>query len=104
MRVTVDGLPVRVTWRYEPYMQDYNWYRATTCFIEVENTSETGATYYDVFSGETRNIYPDNFCKATGRKVALTKALKTSGFSKAQRKAIWDAYFSRDKKLTEQVV
>lgn len=35
----------------------------------------------------------DNFTKATGRKLALERALRLGGFSKEQRKEIWKAYF-----------
>ena len=37
----------------------------------------------------------DNFCKETGRKIALTRALRFFK-DKEIRSAIWDAYFKRD--------
>jgi len=37
----------------------------------------------------------DNFCKETGRKIALTRALRYFE-DKEIRTAIWDAYFHRD--------
>lgn len=33
----------------------------------------------------------DNFCKNTGRKIALSRAIKD--YDKPTRKKIWDAYF-----------
>jgi hypothetical protein len=39
----------------------------------------------------------DNFCKATGRKIALTKVMKNFN-DKEFRTAIWNKYFSLTKK------
>lgn len=39
--------------------------------------------------------YRDQFCKATGRKVSLQKALVPFNFTKAEKKAIWKAYKER---------
>jgi hypothetical protein len=38
----------------------------------------------------------DNFCRATGRVLALTRALSKSFFGRGDRAAIWDAYHFRD--------
>jgi hypothetical protein len=38
----------------------------------------------------------DNFCRATGRVLALTRVLAKSFFSRDERRAIWDAYHWRD--------
>ena len=40
----------------------------------------------------------DNFSKEAGRKIALTRALKMSGLSKLERKAVWERYFNRNVK------
>jgi len=48
--------------------------------------------------GEARCSRQDNFNKAVGRKVALAKALKEINLPKQERKLIWEAYHSRDKK------
>lgn len=40
----------------------------------------------------------DNFNKAIGRKLALTRALEGSKFSKEERTAIWETYFDIVKK------
>lgn len=40
----------------------------------------------------------DNFCKETGRKIALSRALKCID-DKEVRTAIWNAYFVRDGKV-----
>jgi hypothetical protein len=37
----------------------------------------------------------DNFCKANGRKIALTRALSDAQLPKTVRTAIWTDYFKR---------
>ena len=37
----------------------------------------------------------DNDCKAAGRKVAMRKLMKSSDWSKEQRAAIWNQFFSK---------
>lgn len=34
----------------------------------------------------------DTFCRTTGRKVSLARALKNANFSKKSRKTVWDLY------------
>ena len=36
----------------------------------------------------------DNFEYITGRKIALTRALKSAGFSTDQRRIVWDTFFN----------
>jgi hypothetical protein len=43
--------------------------------------------------GEANCVPTDNFCRATGRKLALTRALKQADFDYDARKAIWAAYW-----------
>lgn len=38
---------------------------------------------------------PDNFNKGMGRRIALTKALKSANLDKPARTAVWQAYFER---------
>ena len=49
-----------------------------------------------VISEVSLNVYhKDRFCKETGRKYSLTRALGNAGFNKEQRTAFWEAYFGR---------
>jgi len=41
----------------------------------------------------------DQFCKAKGRIISLTKALKVSPFTKEERRIIWNTYFANTKKI-----
>lgn len=34
----------------------------------------------------------DNYCKETGRRLSLMRAMKKAGFNKEQRTAVWEAY------------
>uniref|UniRef100_A0A6M3IK71 Uncharacterized protein n=1 Tax=viral metagenome TaxID=1070528 RepID=A0A6M3IK71_9ZZZZ len=52
-------------------------------------------TMCDVGHGIANCSVGDAFCKETGRKLALTRALRD--LPKPVRKAIWEAYFQRDK-------
>lgn len=45
----------------------------------------------------------DNFCKETGRKIALTRALRCFD-DKEFRTAIWNAYFHRDNRIWHELV
>jgi hypothetical protein len=49
------------------------------------------------FEGEAVCHPCDNFCKSTGRKLALTKAMKD--FDRSLRTAIWAEYHARCKPL-----
>ena len=65
-----------VKWRYDDL--------ATICF--VRKNTEAIATGWAVCNRT------DNFCKDTGRKLSLTRAL--SGFPRTMRKQFWNEYFN----------
>lgn len=72
--------------------------RATQC--EIFEVDEKGHLKVPRLSrGIAKCSLMDNFVKAIGRKIALTRALddETSPhkFSKYERTVIWDAYFKR---------
>lgn len=67
----------------------------------VSNTiRSTHCELYNIMSGVTKLIseatarcsVDDNFKKSTGRKIALTRALRKTGFGKAERRLVWEAY------------
>ena len=45
--------------------------------------------------GEAWCSAEDQFNKETGRKIALTRALKNAGFDKPARSLFWEAYFKK---------
>lgn len=72
----------------EPVIQ-----RSTTCTIAY--LGEDGRPGQPVATATVVCSPQDNFCKETGRKLALTRALRRSFFMRADRVAIWAAYFRR---------
>lgn len=69
---------------------------STVCSIE---RVKTGGSFKEsaetLGSGEATCAHIDNFCRSTGRKVALSRAMKS--VDKALRKGIWDGYFKQVK-------
>lgn len=61
----------------------------TTAWIEYR---EDPAQWYKSVAFCHKN---DNFNKKTGRKVAILKMLRKSGFAKKIRKSIWEQYFKQ---------
>jgi len=57
--------------------------KATTCTLVVKNKVHTGIA---------RCSKEDSFCRDTGRKVSLSKALQSSDLTKRQRKNVWEDY------------
>lgn len=57
----------------------------TTCTVVAKNK---------VFQGTAKCSVHDNFCRKTGRKISLVKAMAhTKGtLSKVQRRNVWEAY------------
>jgi hypothetical protein len=63
-----------------------------------------GFTVCKIFEGESLSFmgmaikHPqDQFCRATGRKISLVKALEISELSKSEKRIIWRDYFSQVK-------
>lgn len=47
--------------------------------------------------GQTLCSFKDQFCKETGRKLALTRLLKAWGLGKEAREKVWEQYRNRGK-------
>lgn len=67
-----------------------NGIRSTTCTVALHNDSMGKIAEVD---GVAVCAKRDNFHKATGRKVALTKALGRAALRKEERAVIWKGYF-----------
>lgn len=69
---------------------------STTCFIYL---LQTDGTKQLIGSGVSKcQTEHDNFCKETGRKLSLTRALDNASYSgevREFRTLAWKAYFSR---------
>ena len=44
----------------------------------------------------------DNFCRATGRKIALARAIRGL-FNREGRKAFWESYWKERRKVTQKL-
>jgi len=77
-----------IKWRYNnlkdgiPMARVEHFY--TFCFIENnENKTFVGAAFCNP---------KDNFCRATGRKLSLARAMKNAQLPKEARTVIWEIY------------
>ena len=65
--------------------------RMTQCYITTPDKEQDA--YLTLAVGETVQSRQDNFCRATGRKIALARALAVLTNDRELRKSFWDAYF-----------
>src|SRR5436190_23211783 len=72
-------------------------------FTEEKKVRSTQCQLYEVAGKDAQLIsvgltvcsQKDNFCKQTGRKIALTRALLDSELGKSDRTLVWEAYINR---------
>lgn len=83
---TINGTVV-IRWRHRPVESQELYNMATDCSIMVQEAKE------HLYSGTARCSKKDNFCRETGRKISLARAMKD--FNKELRKQIWEAYLGR---------
>ena len=74
----------RVFFKYQKEWEIDDW-PDTVCTIEV--------SWRVPSVGKAHVHWKDQFCKDTGRKIALSRALGNIFFSKEQKKLFWKAYF-----------
>ena len=78
------------------YHHHFPYRTATTCFIQ----NARGQTIGEGFAECSEK---DNYCKATGKKVALTKALRNmSPESKEDRAAFWQAIWKEREMISQK--
>lgn len=97
MRIRLDSLYLDVTFQHKKYAHAYRLGHGNAyCIADTICTlTEVGVPDVVLGQGVGHCSDRDQFVKEKGRKVALTNALKSSGFNKNQRKCIWDAYLNR---------
>ena len=93
MRITVNGTPHQVDFRHLHFMSTGRRY-ATQCWLDAVPRPKGE---WLPPTGQALCSRKDTFRKATGRKVALARALKAKGYHKAWRTAFWVAYFTQAK-------
>jgi hypothetical protein len=70
--------------------------RETKCTINMY--THIRGEFNHIINGLAECSVRDQYCKETGRKVSLAKALKAVKFTRDERTEFWKAYFNRDAK------
>lgn len=83
MQVIVNESPIRVGFKHIVPFE-------TQCFIRKQDTL--------IATGFASCSDSDNFERAIGRKVSLSRALRNAGFDKITRRFIWEHYFEKAEK------
>jgi len=88
MIVHINNKSYRVSWDHDylDYLED----KQTLCTIEE---STDNCEWMPLITGVAYCSLKDHYCKETGRKIFMTKAI--AKFPKEVRKLIWNAYRSR---------
>jgi hypothetical protein len=66
--------------------------RVTVCYIW---NFDSEPSIQLLGTGQARCYYRDQFNRATGRKLALTRAMTVAGLDKVDRTLVWRAYHNR---------
>lgn len=84
-------------WRKKRKMEGAEW---TTCRIEQVNlaTQEVVQSYED----QAFCSSDDNFSRAVGRRLSLTRAMHLMFFTREQRKKAWAAIWEARRKVTDK--
>lgn len=101
MRFTKEGKEYRIFFNH--FNPDLDPVGGTNCSIESANED---AENFESYHGYAQLHPNDLFSKEKGRKIALARALETSGWLEADRREVWLAYFSRSPKneaIVEQI-
>ena len=98
---TIDSLgrTLRISFHHNIIQEDGKPVRGSTrCTIEEEYLYDGGG-FREISHGHSECYVGDQFNKAIGRKIALTRAMQNPflGFSKATRTKIWKRYFELTK-------
>ena len=92
MKVEIEGITYDVRWYHtNNHIQGKNRKGSLTECMILERIDEQLIEI--VGQGVAKCSKKDNFCKATGRKIALARAIKEN-FTKEGRKIFWDAYLA----------
>ena len=79
------------------FMHDVKTLRETYCEVQplgdvlIQHGKAVSEMTLPMFNGRSHCAAGDQFCRRVGRKVALTRALKS--YPKLVRQAIWHAYW-----------
>jgi hypothetical protein len=92
--IEIDEVEYKFSFKHH---QDAEPHAYTACYVVKDNTKGISFNYYAW-------LHPhDRYCRETGRKVALTKALKDLfPDNKAARAAVWNMYLKTIKDAQEE--
>ena len=97
MRVTVKGSHYEIKFRHVIH-KGGAWYRGHTDCSVSEGMTNIDGKFIGVGLVVLANTYcsaKDNFCRATGRKISLGRALLKAFPDKEDRRFIWQQYFKK---------
>ena len=86
-----DNRTIFIDYFYEPQADVQFGKGLTTCQIG-DSPDFIKKNKLPISVGTAECSSKDQFCKKTGREVAMSKALLSGPFTKAQRKEVWEAY------------
>jgi hypothetical protein len=86
MRIYLKNQDLSVTFQYE------NSPRVTKCIIKDISNDESFNEAKTIAIGQVSKSKKDSDVKFIARKYALSKALKSTSFSKEERRVIWNQY------------
>jgi hypothetical protein len=72
---------LKISWRYSDDIP-----KVTACFIDMDSLP------FPIAQGLAKCVKGDHFCRDTGRKLSLSRALKEANLPKEERKVIWELY------------
>jgi len=74
--------------------------RACICNLKLVHPDESEELYIGIAKCHEN----DNYCRETGRKISLTRAMQNSTLSKHERRLVWEAYLGRKEKVQSESV
>lgn len=93
MTTKLKGIEFKINWQYSDDK------KKTTCYI---NADRGNGTITPVGSITIGLYYKDRFEYEKARKTSLKRLLEHTGFERAERAAIWKAYFDRKPAKTKK--
>ncbi|TVM02852.1 MAG: hypothetical protein CV087_08325 [Candidatus Brocadia sp. WS118] len=86
--------------RFEHTKNSDGKYTNTIAYLEKSELSSPASDFIVAGAGIAHCSLKDQFCKETGRKLALSRVLLDVFQDCGIRKLVWDAYFARKQKPT----
>lgn len=92
MKLSVDGRVLIVQSAFPPPLRPGGKRLSIVDLLSLEHQAEGVVTRQALSRGMALCSEADEFVKEKGRRIALARALRVAGFSRAQRAQVWAAY------------